>query len=99
MSTGSTSPARHDDPFVSLLFFVEETPDLDPKKPRHDVCLYHFDSNACEFKGAGYCDTGAGVYYGTSDKFAGKVCPRHFYESIFGRHKCYTIIDRKGNAA
>lgn len=60
---------------------------------RYDVCLYRVERNACEDEGISRCDTAANVYYGSSDEWAGKLCPRHFYEQHFGKDAICRLID------
>jgi len=102
MATSDSSPApqkRQDEFFVKMPFLIELVPEHDRDRPRDQVYLYRYDHNACELKGAGSCDTVAGLYYGTIDKFGGKLCPRHFYESVFGPDRPYTLIDPNDKAS
>ena len=80
-----------DHPFTVLPFFSDY--DVDGDVQRNDVALYRDDHNICEHEGAGRCDTAAGVYYGSTDLFGGKLCPRHFYEQHFGTAAPLRLID------
>lgn len=78
---------------TTLPFLSEVSPELDSDTPRWPVCVYRYDYNACERERCSKCDTVAGLYYGSDDEYAGKLCPRHFYEDHFAPGGSCRLID------
>ena len=80
-------------PFVSRLRSDHSPTD---EKPTFDVVIWQSATNICEQRefGFGRCDTGEGLYYGTSDSREPKFCPRHYYEMHFGERASYQLLDQ-----